>query len=428
MVAIVVLLISGTEGLRMKHQTLVFVLATTLAIGVIGTDDLLAQAWVPQTIDTANPLDTVWFTDSANGWVVGDLGTSFFTDDGGQTWQQVVLTGQDLQGVAFQDASVGLIVGDNGLIFRTVNGGTNWSPVASGTGINLAAVAFGNGGPAYAVGRDGVILRSADAGASWTVAETGSDRYRDVWARGSLFAWAVGDEGVIRVTTDGGLNWFSQTSGTPRDLKGVFFLTDQEGWIAGQNNTLLYTNDGGAIWTPRNSGINVGLDAVQFVDANEGWAVGNLGTIYHSADGGLTWLPENSGTNNELNNLFFVSGAYGWAIGDSGTIVVRLDPTGVDVPGLAGPSIALSPNYPNPFNPSTEIRFRLSESMDISLTIYDASGHRVKTLTRATLTRGEHAVTWYGRDDAGHAVSSGVYVARLHGDNLVRSQKLVLAK
>ena len=55
--------------------------------------------------------------------MVGDAGTSLFTNDGGASWNSMAITGQDLGDVAFDGTAVGLIVGDNGTVFRTVNGG-----------------------------------------------------------------------------------------------------------------------------------------------------------------------------------------------------------------------------------------------------------------------------------------------------------------
>lgn len=70
--------------------------------------------------------------------------------------------------------------------------------------------------------------------------------------------------------------------------------------------------------------------------------------------------------------------------------------------------------YPNPFNPRTTLVFSLPEAGVVDLTIHDVTGRLVCTLARqAPLTPGRHEVQWTGRDDAGRAAPSGVYVARL---------------
>ncbi|MBM4131775.1 T9SS type A sorting domain-containing protein [bacterium] len=72
------------------------------------------------------------------------------------------------------------------------------------------------------------------------------------------------------------------------------------------------------------------------------------------------------------------------------------------------------PNYPNPFNPRTTIAFELPRgSSRVSLRIYDLKGRAVATLVDGPLPAGRHGVAWQAVDDAGRALSSGVYFAQL---------------
>jgi hypothetical protein len=69
---------------------------------------------------------------------------------------------------------------------------------------------------------------------------------------------------------------------------------------------------------------------------------------------------------------------------------------------------------PNPFNPSTTIRFELSEAMPVTMGIWSVEGARVKALTNGKVFgAGDNRVTWDGRDDLGSPVASGVYFVRL---------------
>jgi hypothetical protein len=74
---------------------------------------------------------------------------------------------------------------------------------------------------------------------------------------------------------------------------------------------------------------------------------------------------------------------------------------------------ALEQNAPNPFNPSTTIRFVLPEAGRVRLIVYDVTGRVVRTLANVQRNAGAHAVVWNGRDDVGRAAASGVYVYRL---------------
>ena len=101
-------------------------------------------------------------------------------------------------------------------------------------------------------------------------------------------------------------------------------------------------------------------------------------------------------------------------------------PTGVgDGPAVA---TALHPNHPNPFNPSTTIRYELAAAADVRLRVYDAAGRLVRTLVDAREGAGAHDVIFDGRDDAGHPVASGVYFYRLEAGTATQTRKMVLLK
>ena len=73
----------------------------------------------------------------------------------------------------------------------------------------------------------------------------------------------------------------------------------------------------------------------------------------------------------------------------------------------------LSNNYPNPFNPSTNIKITLKHRSKIILTIYDMMGRRIKTLFMGDCNSGETQFSWNGKDDNNKNVSSGVYCYRM---------------
>jgi len=92
----------------------------------------------------------------------------------------------------------------------------------------------------------------------------------------------------------------------------------------------------------------------------------------------------------------------------------------------------LYPNYPNPFNPKTEIRFATpagSGMTDVKLAVYDIQGRLVRTLFEGGLTRGStHRYEWDGLDDRDRPVTSGVYFAKIRMDETKQSRKMLLLK
>lgn len=99
--------------------------------------------------------------------------------------------------------------------------------------------------------------------------------------------------------------------------------------------------------------------------------------------------------------------------------------TNITIPAMA---FALYPNQPNPFNPSTKIKFSLNEATSVSLQILDASGRLVRTLLSENLPAGQYERLWNGKDNYGHRVASGVYFSSLVSPTEVAQQKMLLVK
>ncbi len=87
------------------------------------------------------------------------------------------------------------------------------------------------------------------------------------------------------------------------------------------------------------------------------------------------------------------------------------DPTGVAEAPAARSLLTL---HPNPFNPTTSARFSLSDAAGVRLDVFALDGRLIRTLLGgAALPRGDHAIDWDGRDQAGRALPSGVYLMQL---------------
>ncbi len=95
------------------------------------------------------------------------------------------------------------------------------------------------------------------------------------------------------------------------------------------------------------------------------------------------------------------------------------------IPGLV---TALYPPAPNPFNPSTRLRFALAKDSVVEITIYDIRGALVRRLVHEPFTVGEHIVYWTGDDDSGRSMASGLYFARMSAGSVVMTQRKVLVQ
>jgi hypothetical protein len=102
------------------------------------------------------------------------------------------------------------------------------------------------------------------------------------------------------------------------------------------------------------------------------------------------------------------------------------------VPAPAPPPIPetlLAQNEPNPFNPSTRIRYKLSRDEDVHLAVYDIAGRLVRTLVDRRMGGGtERTVTWDGTDRWGRQVQSGVYFYKVSTPTFTVTKKMTLLK
>jgi len=116
----------------------------------------------------------------------------------------------------------------------------------------------------------------------------------------------------------------------------------------------------------------------------------------------------------------------------TGTYILRYDgplTSGVDEPPAApGATTALRGNFPNPFNPSTAIKFDLAASGPVSLRIFDAGGRLIRTLIDGPRAAGAQSAVWDGRSDGAAPVPSGVYFYRLEAPGFAASEQMVLTK
>ncbi|MDP2300964.1 MAG: glucoamylase family protein [Ignavibacteria bacterium] len=121
-------------------------------------------------------------------------------------------------------------------------------------------------------------------------------------------------------------------------------------------------------------------------------------------------------TNSEIDSMMNKVGF----VFDS-TVSVKED---AEMPG----DFELKGNYPNPFNPSTKIVFRLQSNEVVKITIYDILGNKVKDLFNEVLQKGEHEISWDGNDNNINPLPSGVYIYQVRTSIKDLFGKMVLQK
>jgi len=88
----------------------------------------------------------------------------------------------------------------------------------------------------------------------------------------------------------------------------------------------------------------------------------------------------------------------------------------------------LRSNYPNPFNPITNIPFDLKDAEKVNLSVYDVNGRLVKELTNQLWKAGYHELQWNGKNSSGQTVGTGIYFIKMETNNFIQHNKMVFLK
>ncbi len=217
----------------------------------------------------------------------------------------------------------------------------------------------------------------------------------------SLIACAAVDSSNVK--------WFGsqKPSGGLISFDGKIFqqYTTADGLI-GNVITAITVDKNNIKWVGTNAGVSR-FDGMTFTNYStaDGLTSNNISSIAVDHDG-IVWIGTTDGISRfEPDNLTTVEGR-------------NAKPTALSITG----------NRPNPFNPSTTISFTLPAPGKATLTVYDVTGRKVRTLVSGNLPAGAHSAVWDGKDERGKMVSSGVYLSRLESGKATHTVKMLLMK
>jgi photosystem II stability/assembly factor-like uncharacterized protein len=261
--------------------------------GILRTKDGGAS-WDTVSRPSKIQLNSSWFHDIYNGFVVGDSGVIFKTNSGGQDWQKVPSgTMQDLHTIFFPKRESPFI-GTSGGLISSKDGGNSWIASDSKYSTAIFSIHFSTSANGIAVGAGtngtkGSIIVTADSGKTWnrSVEEAGYGLI-SAYAVDPKTMVCVGKSGSILRTNDSGKTWNEMNSGTSVYLQSIFFLNPTLGFASGGSGTLVKTVDGGKNWTPVSVEYTGDITQVFFLDENLGIATGN-GDVLRTVDGGVSW-------------------------------------------------------------------------------------------------------------------------------------------
>jgi hypothetical protein len=186
------------------------------------------------------------------------------------------------------------------------------------------------------------------------------------------------------------------------------------------------STNNGTTWTEVSSGlINKDIRALVRNDLGHTFA-GTGGGVYRSTDNGNLWEPVTNGlTTSSIQSLalntsgILFAGTFAGGVFRTAQSTTSIRETGSETPS----SYSLEQNHPNPFNPSTEIGFQISDHGLVTLKVYDVLGREVATLVNEVREPGTYNVRW----DAG-GVSSGAYFYRIMAGSFAQTRRMLVLK
>lgn len=399
----------------MKNKILIIVFMTLLSNAAFSQ-----SAWTTLS-GVSGFIRDLHFMNNQTGWVAGSTGV-YKTTNGGANWT-LISSSNEGPPIYFLNESTGFAENK-----RTSNGGINWitlSGISSTEDITFTGntVGFIVGGSSS----NGSIWKTTDAGITWSLVH-----YQTI---GKFFAvhfinfntgWVCGQDGMIFKSTNAGDNWTSQSFNTS-SYRDIWFTNENTGWVCWSGSTQIRkTTNGGANWQSQTLP-NFGGVAMNFITPLDGRLVGSGGLIMRTVNGGANWFMETSPTAQNLHGIFFSGNDTGYICGENGTLlktinggfVTGIQTTSNDVPEY----FSLVQNFPNPFNPVTNIKFSVPQTGVVKLTVFDAAGRET-----AVLFNGELQAGTYNYDFDASQLACGIYFYRLEANDFSQTKKMVLVK
>lgn len=391
-----------------------------------------AQLWDTVNINTSNTLSGIGFVDPNIGVAVGysstNAGGIWRTTDGGASWTSITVPASTdkLNDVFFTDAQTGYAAGDSGLVLKTADAGATWTTTTGVTSRELRSIYFIDANNGYVGGSNGTVLKTTDGGQSWnilsdTITGTTQSIY-SIWFINASTGYITGDGGMIKMTSDGGSTW----THLPNPYLGFFngrsiwFTDANTGYISGQGGRLIKTTDAGLTWTALNTWIGENLVSIEFTTQDTGYVAGDNGRILKTTDAGFSWLPADSNiTTQSLTAISFANTSIGYIAGTNGTVLKTINGA---TPVHEIEQVMEVSAYPNPFNGSATVKYRLAENANVNIEIYDISGRNIFIMNEEQQA-GEHL---FNVNAATMRLERGIYFLRLSAANGSKVLKLVV--
>jgi photosystem II stability/assembly factor-like uncharacterized protein len=379
----------------------------------------------------------IYILNKDTAFLVGNNGKIMSSFDKGKQWN-ILNSGVncDLLRVKFLNSNLGITLGDS-VLLKTTNGGLNWNQLQSSS-VKLNDAFILNNRTSLIPSSNGKILKSNDLWNSYSVQNTNlAENIIKVHFSDSLNGKCISETGKVLKTVNGGTTWSSLSNLNIGRINNAFFKNSNVIIVVGDNGKIMVTSNAGVNWYNRNINNNVRLSSVYLDIENKLYVGGDDGLILFSSNYGLSWEEQPTNVTARINDIGFFDNNSGIALTEDGQVLLTSLGTielGIenftiplemesDVKNGENLSHELFQNFPNPFNPVTQIKFTIPENNFVVLKVYDVLGKEIKTLVTENLKKGNHSVNFDGSN-----LPSGIYFYRIFSGNFIQQLKMLLIK
>jgi hypothetical protein len=370
---------------------------------------------------------------SGSNIFAGTYSGVFLSTNSGTSWslKKTGLTNTVVQSLTVNGFNI--YAGTQGGVFLSTNNGTGWTAKNNNL-TNTYVLSLGMTGTKIFAGTSGGIFLSTNNGINWT------DVTNNL-ANTTVYAIAfsdtniiVGTGGGVFLSTNQGINWTNTTNG----------LNNSWVWSLGVSGSDVFAGTVKAgVWTRPLSELGLPVELTSF----SAYAKGDIISLYWETAteiNNMGFNVERSANKSDWTKIAYVQGnqnsttirAYSYldkSVSKSGKYYYRLkqiDNNGsykysniIEVDFIAPSVFNLSQNFPNPYNPSTMIKYQIPKSAFVNLKVYDILGKEVATLVNEDKVVGSYEINF----DASK-LASGVYIYQLKANDFAASKKMILIK
>ena len=394
--------------------------------------DSYTQKWYRQPLNYWQRWYDVKFSDSLTGFVVGEHGTVIKTTDAGGTWQEsYVGLSLPLKSVTMPSLNNIIVAGANGSLYSSKDTGRSWTRLNLGTAKNINRIFFDSAQVGWIFGEKGLLMRSTNGGIDWVTWTVDSAKnIIGMIKHGSNSNTVYFDDGSYLTTSDSGSTWTSGTIGTKRKLTNAIILGNQH-WIVGDSGLVLFSPTGSTyndISIPTTDKIH----DLFVINPTTLYAACDGGKIFYTTNNGVNWYSQYTADSHDFYAITFTDSSHGFAVGNSGSVLKTISTGTVtqvkDIASKMPEEFRIYPNYPNPFNPTTTIRYDLPSTSRVKLRIYNILGQVIATLVDEVQTSGYKSVTWRADNSPSGIYFYSIIADGMNGKILYDVRKMILIR